>query len=152
MTNEKKSCSKNFKSPSTGQLCTGAQYIAELICIRFSEKKNIGTLAYKFWNKAHKTEYQAQIVAANRIIKKYSEQALINVLMANKNIFSLGYYHPHKFVLELTENEYKKLKDKKVEVKEEKKEIELVHVPMKKMKKKSMFSDIKKVEKNNGES
>ena len=70
-----------YKSPSTGDYCTCAQYIAEIICTRMSEKDNEGKQSYKFWNtsKWQKT-YQYQVVLANRLLKKYSEAAVVKAI------------------------------------------------------------------------
>ena len=94
--------SKKYKSISTGQECNGAQYIAELVCIRKSEKDNKGSLAYKFWNRGD--DYKTQIRAASKLIKKYSEEAVLKYLNSprGKNVYSLGFLHKSKkFVLNL---------------------------------------------------
>ena len=94
--------SKKYKSISTGQECSGAQYIAELICIRKSEKENKGSLGYKFWKRGN--AYEIQIRAASKLIKKYSEEAVLKYLNSprGKNVYSLGYLHKSKkFVLNL---------------------------------------------------
>ena len=83
--------SKKYKSISTGQPCNGAQYIAEMVCIRKSEKENKGSLAYKFWNRGD--DY-----------KKYSEEAVLKYLNSprGKNVYSLGFLHKSKkFVINL---------------------------------------------------
>ena len=70
-----------YKSPSTGDYCTGAQYIAEMMCQRMAEKDNEGSLAYKFWNtKKWQKTYQLQVIAANRLVEKYEERAIIAAL------------------------------------------------------------------------
>ena len=93
MAQERTSLSK-YKSPSTGDYCTGAQYIAEMMCQRMAEKNNEGSLAYKFWNteKWQKT-YQLQIIAANRLVDKYDERAIIAALKSRegKKIYSLRF-------------------------------------------------------------
>jgi hypothetical protein len=91
---------KAYKSPSTGQACDAAQYIAEVVCTRKSEKKNTGNLGYKFWNKSHKDEYQGQIVAARRLMKEFGEKTVISFLTSSKgnNIYSLGFFTPLPFV------------------------------------------------------
>jgi len=94
--------SKKYKSISTGQPCNGAQYIAEMVCIRKSEKENKGSLAYKFWNRGD--DYKTQIRAASKLIKKYSEEAVLKYLNSprGKNVYSLGFLHKSKkFVINL---------------------------------------------------
>lgn len=99
MTHQRK-IGKAYKSPSTGQPCDAAQYIAEVVCTRKSEIKNTGNLGYKFWNKAHKDEYKGQIVAARRLMKEFGEKTVISFLTSPKgnNIYSLGCFTPLDFV------------------------------------------------------
>lgn len=83
-----------YKSPSTGEYCTAAQYIAELMCQRMAEKENAGSLAYKFWNTDKwKAAYKHQLVLANRLVKKHDERAIIKALKSGRgrNIFSLRF-------------------------------------------------------------
>ena len=52
-----------YKSPSTGDFCTSAQYVAEIICQRQAKHEKAGTLPYKFWNKGKwKNIYVRQII------------------------------------------------------------------------------------------
>jgi hypothetical protein len=93
---------QKYKSCSTGEPCTAAQYIAELVCIRKREKDNTGNLEYKFWNKSQKDEYQIQIRVANKLINKYSIEAVLHYLNTahGKKTYSLGFLHSSKkFVL-----------------------------------------------------
>ena len=76
----KKEQTRKFKSISTGQACNAAQYAAEVVCIRKREKENIGSLEYKFWNKSHQEEYNIQVRAAWKLIKKFGEEALIHYI------------------------------------------------------------------------
>ncbi len=99
---QKKEHIQKFKSSSTGEPCTAAQYIAEIVCTRKRCKENTGSLEYKFWNKSQKEEYQTQIRVANKIIKKYSSDALLHYLNSpkGKKTYSLGFLHSSKkFVL-----------------------------------------------------
>lgn len=99
---QKKQNIKKFNSISTGQPCSAAQYIAELVCIRKSEKENKGSLAYKFWNQTE--NYEIQIRVANKLIKKYGERAVLYYLNSpsGSNVYSLGFLHKSKkFVLPL---------------------------------------------------
>ena len=78
--NQKKENTRKFKSVSTGQECNAAQYAAEKVCIRKSERENKGSLEYKFWNKSHNEEYQIQVRVAWKLIKKFGEEALIRYI------------------------------------------------------------------------
>jgi RNA processing factor Prp31 len=83
-----------YKSPSTGEYCTGAQYISEMMCQRMAENNNEGSLAYKFWNtKKWQKTYQLQIIVANRLTDKYDERAIITALRSKegKKIYSLRF-------------------------------------------------------------
>ena len=89
----KSDCS-NYKSPSTGEYCTAAQYIAELMCQRMAEKNNEGSLAYKFWNtKKWKRTYINEIIRAYELVDQYDERAIIKFLNGDrgKRIYSLRF-------------------------------------------------------------
>lgn len=147
---------KKFKSISTGQECSTAQYVAELICIRKSEKENRGTLEYKFWNKSHNEEYQIQVRVAWKLIKKFGEEALIHYVNSpsGKKIFSLGFLHksgnfvlPLRFVEKGVSTALKKVE------KEKSKKKEVLKVPEKseyrskpQQKKNTLFSKIRNIE------
>lgn len=91
---EKRTDLSRYKSPSTGDYCTGAQYIAEMMCQRMAENSNEGSLAYKFWNTSKwKKTYQLQIIAANRLVDEYDERAIIAVLKSKRGqkIYSLRF-------------------------------------------------------------
>jgi hypothetical protein len=93
---------KNYRSISTGEPCNAAQFVAETVCIRKRERENKGSLEYKFWSKSHQDEYQTQIKVAWKLIKKFSEQALVRYINSpkGKNVYSLGFLHKSgKFVL-----------------------------------------------------
>ena len=101
---QKKNRTRKFKSVSTGQECNAAQYAAEKVCIRKSEKDNRGSLEYKFWNNSQNEEYQVQVRVAWKLIKKFGEDALIRYINSpsSRNIYSLGFLHSSgKFVLAL---------------------------------------------------
>ena len=101
---QKKETTRKFKSASTGQECSSAQYAAEKVCIRRSEKENRGSLEYKFWSKSHTEEYQTQVRVAHKLIKKFGEEALIRYINSPgaRKVYSLGFLHSSgKFVLPL---------------------------------------------------
>ena len=89
-----KSDSSRYKSPSTGDYCTSAQYVAELMGQRMAEKSNEGSLAYKFWNTSKwKKTYQLQVIEANRLTNKYDDRAVVAALNTSrgKKIYSLRF-------------------------------------------------------------
>ena len=93
MTKERNEKSK-YKSPSTGEYCTCAQYLAEIMCTRMAQKKNEGTQAYKFWNTSKwKKTYQLQVIEANRLTNKYDDRAVVAALNTSrgKKIYSLRF-------------------------------------------------------------
>tara|TARA_B100000497_G_C7385892_1_gene246559 strand:+ start:23 stop:487 length:465 start_codon:yes stop_codon:yes gene_type:complete len=89
---------KNYQSISTGEPCNAAQFVAEIVCVRKRERFNEGSLEYKFWSKSHQDEYQTQIKVAWKLIKKFSEQALVRYINSpkGKNVYSLGFLHKSK--------------------------------------------------------
>jgi hypothetical protein len=67
----------NYVSPNSGQECSPAQYIAEIMCTREAAKQNI-TLPHKFWNQQPwKKKYANQIIAANGLLKVYDAEAIV---------------------------------------------------------------------------
>tara|TARA_B100002019_G_scaffold159141_1_gene137074 strand:- start:8317 stop:8769 length:453 start_codon:yes stop_codon:yes gene_type:complete len=84
-----------YTSPSTGEFCTCAQYVAELMCTRMAQRKNQGTQAYKFWNTDKwKKIYQFQVILANRLISKYSELALVKAVQSRELSRAYSLRHP----------------------------------------------------------
>lgn len=82
-----------YKSPSTGDFCTPAQYTAEIICQRQAKHEKAGTLAYKFWNKGKwKNIYIRQVGLANKLIKEFGEDAMMKFLNSKEGVktISLG--------------------------------------------------------------
>lgn len=84
---------KKYRSPSTGEPCTGAQFVAELICQRIANKDKLGTLGYKFWNNPKwKKVYIRQVSLANKFVKEFDEDVFVRFINSRqgKNIYSLG--------------------------------------------------------------
>ena len=78
-----------FKSPSTGEYCTIAQYIAEILMQRKAEKDNVGSLPYKFWNKQQKKAYTRQVQNVNKLIGEFGEKRVYDYLInKNKRVYS----------------------------------------------------------------
>jgi hypothetical protein len=77
MTKRKRTEKSKYKHQSTGDYCTCASYLAELMCLRLAEHKNEGKLGYKFWNKKPwDWTFKQQLFTANALIKKYGETAV----------------------------------------------------------------------------
>ena len=67
-----------YKHQSTGDYCTCAAYVAEIMCMRKAEHENHGSLPFKFWNfKPWDWTFKRQLYAANKLIKEFSEIALV---------------------------------------------------------------------------
>ena len=84
-----------YKHESTGDYCTCAAYVAEIMCRKNAENKNQGSLPYKFWNKKPwDWTFKRQLFAANKLIKKFSEAAVVKAIHSNefRGVFSLN--HP----------------------------------------------------------
>ena len=95
MKKRKRTEKSKYKHETTGDHCTCAAYVAEIMCIRNSEKKNEGSLPYKFWNqKPWDWTFQRQLISANNLLKKYSEAALVKAIHSPefRGVFSLN--HP----------------------------------------------------------
>lgn len=91
---EKRTDSSRYKSPSTGDYCTAAQYIAEMMCQRMAENSNEGSLAYKFWNtEKWKNTYSQQVILANRLLNDHDERAVLRALRnyRGSKIYSLRF-------------------------------------------------------------
>lgn len=93
MKKRERSEKSRYKHQSTGDHCTCAAYIAEMMCMRNAEFKNQGSLPYKFWNtKAWSWTFKKQVFAANKLIKEYGESAVIKAVLSPElsKVFSLS--------------------------------------------------------------
>lgn len=80
---------------SNGKTVSAAQYITEIICEHLAKKEK-RDLHYRFWvNKEWQKFYKSQIFSANKLLKQYSEKAIIEALKttAGQKIFSLRAPH-----------------------------------------------------------
>ena len=78
-----------FKSPSTGEYCTVAQYIAEILIQRKAEADNKGSLTYKFWNKTQRKNYTRQVQAVSTLIGKFGAPAVFDyIINTNRRVYS----------------------------------------------------------------
>ena len=76
---------------SNGKQVSAAQYITEIICEN-KAKLNKQDLHYRFWtNKEWEKFYKDQIASANKLLKKYSDTAIVRALNSSKaqKIYSL---------------------------------------------------------------
>lgn len=82
--------SRKYKSPSTGEYITCAQYLAEILVKRNADNKRY-VLPNRYWsiNGPWKSEFIKQVSQANKLIKEFSEEALINFVNKNIKVFSL---------------------------------------------------------------
>ncbi len=95
MKKRKRSEKSKYTHESTGEYCTCAAYVAEIMCKRNAENRNEGSLPYKFWSTSKwKWTYQKQVIAANKMIEKFGEKALVKAVNSPEfnRIFSLN--HP----------------------------------------------------------
>jgi len=100
--------SKKYPSKySNNKMVSGAQYITEIICEN-KAKINGVDLHYRFWlNKEWTVFYRNQIATANKLVKKYSDVAIVRALKDHRasKIYSLR--APH--LIPIIEQEQKKL-------------------------------------------
>lgn len=138
---------KHYRSPSTGQECTAAQFIAEVLCVRNFKRQNSNQdPGYKFWNKDNK-RYQTEIISVSKLMNMFDENIIVSYLLGpGKNIYSSGYYTPHKWLVESLKK-YSKQKQSKpiiieqVDIDNEIEEMEKIIIP-KVIKKKTLFEKL----------
>jgi len=90
----KRSDKSKYKHQTTGDHCTCAAYVAEIMCLRNAEHKNKGSLPYKFWNtKPWDWTFKRQLVVATKLIKNHGEEALVKAIHSPelKGVFSLNH-------------------------------------------------------------
>lgn len=115
---EEKSDSSKHQSMYGGGFITSAQFICELMFEKIAKKRK-KKLSNCFWNDPYwKKDYQWQIIAANRLLKKYAPSVLIGVLKdpaISYKIISLGAIKPIEPLLNKLQTEYEQ---KQKEIKE----------------------------------
>ncbi len=118
MKKRKRTEKSKYKHESTGDYCTCSAYVAEIMCKRNAENKNQGSLPYKFWSKKPwDWTFKKQMWAAQKILKDFSEEALVKAIHSKefKGIFSLN--HPKcigviaKYEIQLDEQKNKPKQD-----------------------------------------
>lgn len=95
MDKRKRTEKSKYKHESTGDFCTCAAYVAEIMCRNNAENRNEGSLPYKFWNKKPwDWTFKRQLLIANKLVKEFSEEAVVKAINSPefKRIFSLN--HP----------------------------------------------------------
>ena len=145
-----RSKASRFKSPSTGEYCTVAQYIAEILIQRKAEADNKGSLAYKFWNKTQKKNYTRQVQAVSTLIGKFGESAVFDyIININKRVYSAS----PKWVKEAVEK-HKSALDRQPKQKIEVTEVSRDNIesqPRKTFGKKTLFSKLRNTDGKNQE-
>lgn len=90
MTKRKRTDKSKYKHQTTGDHCTCAAYIAEMMCLRLAQHKNEGNLPFKFWNKKPwDWTFKQQLFAANKLVKQYGEKPVLRAVLEKKSVFSL---------------------------------------------------------------
>ena len=147
---QERSKASRFKSPSTGEYCTVAQYIAEILIQRKAEADNKGSLAYKFWNKTQKKNYTRQVQAVSTLIGKFGESAVFDyIINTNKRVYSAS----PKWVREAVEK-HKSVLDRQPKQKIEVTEVSRDNIesqPRKTFGKKTLFSKLRNTDGKNQE-
>ena len=71
---------KSYISPTSGESCSCAQYIAEIVTRREADKKRI-VLPNKWWNhEPWRKKYAQNVISANSLLKLYDCLAIIRAL------------------------------------------------------------------------
>jgi hypothetical protein len=92
MSKRKRTEKSKYKHQSTGDHCTCAAYVAEIMCMKYAEYKNVGSLPFKFWSvKPWDWTFKKQLWAAREVIKNYGEEAVVRAVNSPEwgKIFSL---------------------------------------------------------------
>lgn len=95
-----------YKHQSTGDYCTCAAYVAEILCMHKAENSNCGSLPFKFWNtKPWDWTFKKQLMLARKFIKEFSEEALIKAVSSKEfsRIFSLNNKKARQIVIKYHE-------------------------------------------------
>lgn len=80
-----------YISPNSGQECTAAQYLAELMVTRQAQRKNVD-LPFKFWNiDKWKKPFKQEMFKAYALLKLYDEKVILNVIAEQHWICTLLY-------------------------------------------------------------
>jgi hypothetical protein len=137
--------SKKYPSKySNGKDVSAAQYITELICEK-KAKINKKDLHYKFWlNKEWAVFYRNQIGSANKLLKKYSDTAIIRGLNNSgaDKIYSLR--APH--LLPIIEQEEQKLAAQNTKITKNLERPDNIVFGHKKTNNKNIFSKLKDID------
>ena len=141
MTKRKRTEKSKYKHQSTGDYCTCASYLAELMCLRLAEHKNEGKLGYKFWNKKPwDWTFKQQLFTANALIKKYGEVAVVKAV--NSPYLSKVFSLKNKRVVPEIKKQLKLIEDNK----DKKQELDVKEEPKTRKKtygKKSKFNKLR---------
>ena len=98
---------KYLSKYSNGKSVSPAQYITELICEKMAKKEN-KDLHYKFWSSPQwQKYYRNQIGSANKLLKKYTDQAIVRALSNPKSAKIYSLRAPH--LIAIIEEEQNKL-------------------------------------------
>lgn len=87
---KKRTEKSKYQSPSTGEYCTPAQYITEILVTRKNKDKN---LPHKFWNiQPYKKQFSQTIFWVNKLLKKHDHRAVIAALNSKEGnwIYTAG--------------------------------------------------------------
>jgi hypothetical protein len=98
---------KYLSKYSNGKSVSPAQYITELICEKMAKKEN-KDLHYKFWSSPQwQKYYRNQIGSANKLLKKYGDQAIVRALSNPKSAKIYSLRAPH--LISIIEEEQNRL-------------------------------------------
>jgi len=106
-----------YRHQSTGDYCTCAAYVAEIMCMRNAQNKNVGSLPFKFWTtKEWNWTFKRQMIAANKFLATYPESALLRAVNSPemKNTFSLNSKRVEPIIIKYSKIIEKELKKQKL--------------------------------------
>ncbi len=133
-----------YRSPSTGDYCTAAQYITEILITRQAQKQR-KKLPHKFWNEnPWKKKFRQQIFWVNGLLKAYSAEAIVAALNSKEGKYIYSTAFPK--LDELIEKEQVKID----RLKQDAKEVEITRTektkPMKKFGNKTKLSKLRELD------
>ena len=132
-----RSDSRPYKSIYKEGYITKGAYISEIIFEKRSIAFNSGKLPENFWNdKKYTGQFKGQVIAANRLLKKYRDSSIIKALRDSRANFILKLQNEK--LVPLIEEYEKNYKEKEI-TKEEK----IMEKPRKPLsKKKNLFGEL----------
>lgn len=101
---------KIYDSPTNGNKCTAAQFLAETMMHRKAKAAKV-ILPNKFWNlEDYKRDFKGQLFKANTLVKLYDMAAIVRALGTKDGSFMTSLHNPNLIpIIERCQLELKEL-------------------------------------------